>query len=389
MKFKSFLGPYLQTISNLTWSQTRKIFCFAGFFFFLLGTSSFESIWAKQQEWMVYVGDAPTEEMLEHSEMFPFVPKSEVKFDRLFEGTSWYKWIFNTSEIQRNLNPSIYIGPIAESDETYWNGVLIGKTGKTGEKICFHPHIPRHYLIPFFAIDKNILLIKSTKVGMYYNQFGPSNTPTIDDEEFNHHKEKKYRFLRSYLYFIIGIVIVVLGTIFLIIQLFSKRPLQSIQIGICDIFLGMHGVFYSFIPLEFFSNNLLVIKFHCSDIFLCLFFLYSWFIPTSSKKHQIQKIALFLITVFFTVGIFLQDTINKCLILYFFWYPVLAFYGILLVSEAIKNLLRKNNILVSSVMLATIAIPLVEFLILIIGINHFEISFSFMSFFLLTTVVLK
>lgn len=87
---------------------------------------------------------------------------AEVQFnDPNFSGFAWYRISFDLDKSFQNKDLMLDLGVIDDSDETYFNGVLIGKTGKFPPNDESAWDINRKYKIPKGLVkEHNVLAIK-------------------------------------------------------------------------------------------------------------------------------------------------------------------------------------------------------------------------------------
>ena len=337
---------------------------------------------AEQKEWLVLKGDISDQEMIQYHEKF--TPLSKIQIDPFYRGVLWFKWTIPKSKIKQEL-PFIFFKSISDCDQTFWNGELIGATGVVEDNLYYLPHLPRLYRIPKKHVrEENTLLIKTYKIGWYYDRAGPSTTPIISSEKPLKHKVLKTRFLRSYIYLTFGFILIILGLFFLWTHIFAKTEIKNVFIGLSIIFIGLHSIFYSFVPYEFFPFHSQILKIHCICLYLCLLTLFF----SLAQKSILRKL-LFFVTLGYCIGLFFTDNFNEVIKVYFTWYLALLFFGSILCYYVYKDIAQKGMSLISTALILTIVVSSVDVFLSILGLYHLEISsyvFMLFSIFVVTTL---
>jgi len=140
---------------------------------------------------------------------------------------------------------ALYLGRLADSDTTYFNGVKIGSTGGDEQNFYSSWNWHRYYHIPENLISegKNVIAVRLYSAGACLT----SNTPFIGPASDTKHFVFGQRFKSRYLPMAIGLIALVLGIVFLIQFVMIRDDRSTLIFGSISIvwFLAM---FHYFLP---------------------------------------------------------------------------------------------------------------------------------------------
>jgi len=147
---------------------------------------STKNITSLETQWKVKKGDAKTYKDINFDDTTwktITVPSNLMSLYSSYRGIAWYR--INLSFKKNNINTYLLeLGKICDVDETYFNGILIGKTGEINNPQSHGFDRIRYYTIPNSLIRKgtNILAIRTRgylhdSAGLIWGHFrlGPSN----------------------------------------------------------------------------------------------------------------------------------------------------------------------------------------------------------------------
>ncbi|MEZ4704555.1 MAG: HAMP domain-containing sensor histidine kinase [Bdellovibrionota bacterium] len=357
-----------------------------------MGVISIENIaLAKQQEWMLHVGDVSTEKMLQNSDQFHFVSRSSLP--RIVEdtGTIWLKWKVDKRDIKAVKQLSVYLGAIADADETYWNGHLIGSTGVSSDHFLYFPHVPRLYFIGSPILESNTLLVKTYKQHKRYlfNLNPMTEAPAFDNQSTSRKVLNAFRWKRSFVYLFLGISMILIGALFGVFQWLASGWCIEILLGMATFFFGFHSLFYSCVLYEFTIHYILFFKIHCICLFLCLVSIFLWFSDRKQRWSRWMQNMLFFWFIVHTSILLFQPTFDQTIDVYVSWYAVLIVYSIGIFFISVSNIFRKRRTKESVFIFVTIMVAIVEVYLTFMEINHVDIaSYAFVLFFFLSIFIL-
>lgn len=180
-----------------------------------------------------------------------------------------------SSEIPKVEDLAVFLGPIGDIDETYWNGNLLGKTGKFFPKGQFNHHENRVYNIPNHVIlqqDNQELLLRVQKIAG--PGVGPYRVEPYLGESELLYKHKKIRDFISITGVWVGaIVLFVFGIYhFVLFQKLVSRK-DYLFAALTLIFAGVYGVYASFVPYLYTSEPGSLFRLHAISAYLAIGFL--------------------------------------------------------------------------------------------------------------------
>jgi signal transduction histidine kinase len=164
-------------------------------------------------------------------------------------GFYWYRChiIFSSENLPKSL--AVNLGKIRDAEEVYWNGVLIGATGKFIPSVEVDIEKDRIYSIPDYLLreGKNVLAIRTYASSRYY---GLKNIPEIGNELSIIEKN-----IKSYVFPVVsGFVFILMGFFFIIGSIVSSKNQSNFFFSLFSIFLGFYTLLRTHFRYEFFSN---------------------------------------------------------------------------------------------------------------------------------------
>ncbi|MCX8000728.1 MAG: hypothetical protein N3A69_17570 [Leptospiraceae bacterium] len=149
-------------------------------------------------------------------------------------GFYWYRCpIFLPEELPKTLGVSL--GKIRDSDEVYWNGTLIGKTGNFLPNLEVDTEKERLYSIPdsLLKSGKNVLAIRAYSTTRFY---GLTSIPFIGNEA-----ELFWKIIRSHIFPILsGFVFIGMGIFFIIGSLVRSNNQSNLFFSLFSMLLGTY-----------------------------------------------------------------------------------------------------------------------------------------------------
>lgn len=164
-------------------------------------------------------------------------------------GFYWYRChIFLNSETMPT-SLGISLGKIRDADEVYWNGSLIGETGKFVPSVQIDTEKDRIYSIPDSLLrnGKNVLAVRVYATTRYY---GIRYIPEIGSEWDI--AEKNIR--GNVLPVVSGFIFVLMGFFFIVGSVVKSPNQSNLLFSLFSIFLGFYTLLRTHFRYEFFSN---------------------------------------------------------------------------------------------------------------------------------------
>jgi len=230
------------------------------------------------------------------------------------------------SELINELNaPAVFLGPIGDVDETYWNGVLIGKTGSFFPHGRFLPHVNRTYEIPKDNISKtspNILLLRVQKIAG--PGVGPYRFAPIIGE---HGKLGSYGILRDFLrstaVWAGGLILFVLGLYHLIIFNRLRYRKDYLYFGMSLVFFGIYAVCVSFKPYELTTNPGSIFRIHAISAYLTIGFFVAFVREHFERRGNFFDKINLVVSSLFVIASSITTDFDLGLTIFSFWFPYL------------------------------------------------------------------
>ncbi|HMQ09834.1 MAG TPA: sensor histidine kinase [Oligoflexia bacterium] len=199
--------------------------------------------------------------------------KTELKKYRGFLG---FRIKVKNSEIPKKVDSlAVFLGPIGDIDEAYWNGNFLGKTGDFFPKGQFNHHESRVYNIPSHFVlehDNQELILRVQKVAG--PGVGPYRVDPYLGESSFLYKHKKIRDFISITGVWVGATILfVFGIYYFILyqKLVARR--DYLYAALTLVFAGVYGTCSSFIPYLYTSEPGSLFRIHAISAYLTIGFL--------------------------------------------------------------------------------------------------------------------
>ncbi len=160
------------------------------------------------------------------------------------EGFLWIKAAFRLSDRLKNRPCAFLLGRIIMADETYLNGVLIGKSGRFPPGVFSEWNKTRHYEVPselFRDEGENVLLIK-----LYVNYEGSiTGKIMLGESDAVHHEYVKQDFINSRINALISFLMAMIAFYHLLIFFLRTRDRENLYYSlVCLIFAFYLTNFY-------------------------------------------------------------------------------------------------------------------------------------------------
>ena len=289
-----------------------------------------------------------------------------------FHGVGWYRRIIpNIPELSGSML-AIYFSNIADADEVYFNGVLIGKSGSFEKNGSVTPHFSKAYPIPNPLIktnDSNCIAVR------FFKQFGPftgilNKNPLLGKLQQLQRIVTLDNFLKSYLIFFGSLVTLLLGMYHLILYSRLRDRKDYILFSITCSILSIYVVYLSFIPYAFWSNLKLNTTINVLSAILSVFFLLFFQIRYFNIKRRNFLTTAAIVSLIFCFLALIVKTPNEKLKIFYLYF---IFGGILFLTMFFISI---KYVLINKIK-GNIFIPLGLFVILITSVNDMLVTYGY------------
>ena len=256
-----------------------------------------------------------------------------------FNGVGWYrKEIVISNEFQNRLL-GIYFSNIADADEIYFNGTLIGESGSFNINGKISPHLSKIYRIPSNLIkydSENLIAVR------FFKQYGPfigifNNDPLVGNYSQLSLKVLIENFCKSYLIFFGALLVLLLGLYHLMLYSYLKNRSDYLIFSGACLLLFLYEMFLSFLPYILVENLNLLTKIHFISAILSVFFLFWFVLNYFEVKSRIQKWSNIFVTIIFSLLIIVNNVPNTNLKIFYAWFLFLSLYTALMLFYSIKH----------------------------------------------------
>ncbi|OQY39013.1 MAG: hypothetical protein B6229_04625 [Spirochaetaceae bacterium 4572_7] len=334
----------------------------------------------------VFIGDTPIFKDIDfddtqwHVTSFPLTKK-----DYLYTGTNsddilWYRIHLKFPSELPTKTIGINLGKIANIDETYINGKVIGSSGsfKNPEKNAFNKtriyQIPTSYILP--GVD-NVLAIKVK------NTYRADELPGQGRYYIGDYDSMKSNFLtKGYSDLIFTIVYIVLFTYFLLLYSKRTKEIENLFYSLFSLTFSIYSFCRSDIKYEIIDNILLLQKLEFGSMFLSIALLMAFIITYYKQKHKLYHYIYYVFTIIcLIVLIFLKNHevwywLNVNIVQYTWLLPIVTIFWILL-----KNFRKSIDSRIMSLSFGIIALGVLHDMLYSRGIQMFRfVNFYVTSF---------
>ncbi|HNZ25981.1 MAG TPA: methyl-accepting chemotaxis protein [Spirochaetota bacterium] len=264
---------------------------------------------------------------------------------------------FQLKEKTKNINLSLYVGPITYPANIYLNGILIGKQGRYGNIRNTFVYEPRNYYLSKdilkYGDESNILAIEIFS----YGDFAPFGTAVIDNIDNNNTKIFWRKFFNVTMVQANVILTLVLGLYFLF--LLAMRKFKERKYLYFALFCFAFGFSYSNMAFQFDSNNENILELFSriglptTLYFLSLFTMnYTGILDDKKKLKLIIPIPIIILSIAKIIAYY-RVAVNKIFLITtnFIITPLLIFIIVLLAISAFKRQKKGSLIILSGMFL--------------------------------------
>lgn len=276
-----------------------------------------------------------------------------------FKGIGWYRKHFKLPPIGKDQLMGIYFSNIADADQVYINGILLGESGSFNKNDKITPHFSKVYQVPETVIKpngKNILAVR------FFKQYGPfvgifNKSPEIANYKYLASRVLVENFFKSYLILFSALFVLLLGAYHFLLYYFSKNRKDYLIFSITCIFAFFYESYLSFIPYSLIGNLTINAKINTTALVLHVFLLFWFILEYFDIKSKTLKNFNILVTFITVTSILIMGEPNIILKIYFIYFFFLAFFIFLMFYFSIKHVLflkSKGNYFIPIGLLAII-----------------------------------
>ncbi|HNM04994.1 MAG TPA: 7TM diverse intracellular signaling domain-containing protein, partial [Leptospiraceae bacterium] len=215
-------------------------------------------------------------------------------------GYFWYRChIFLKNKDSKSLNLAVNLGVLRDADEVYFNGTLIGSTGKFSPSLIPETEKERVYSIPDSILleGKNVLAVR---VFSSTSSFGIGSIPAIGREE----SVIQSYFAKNIISIVFGFIFILMGLFFILSSVVRTGTRANAFFSLFSISLGIYTLIrtpYRYVFFDEFSTSFtteLVVLFTLPPLFIAFF---AEFLHISRNKYTYAYEAVLLILAVYTL----------------------------------------------------------------------------------------